>query len=73
MTALPSTPMTDRDVMINFRATESERKALHAAAERCGMTLTAWLREVALAAAGESDLLRDLSRARKRAQKMEER
>lgn len=60
-----------RDVLINFKASEPERAAFHAAAERCGLTLSAWLREVALAAAGESDLLRDLSRARKRAERLE--
>lgn len=69
LTALPSPTMT-RDAMVNFRATETERAALHAAAERCGMSLTAWLREVALAAAGESDLLRDLDRARRHAAKL---
>lgn len=67
--ALPSLPM--RDVLINFKASEVERDAFHAAAERCGLSLSAWLREVALAAAGESDLLRDLERARKRAERGE--
>lgn len=62
-----------RDVLVNFKATLEQREAFASAAERCGLTLSAWLREVALAAAGESDLLRDLDRARKRAAKMEER
>jgi uncharacterized protein (DUF1778 family) len=62
-----------RDVLVNFKATTEQREAFAAAAERCGLTLSAWLREVALAAAGESDLLRDLDKARKRAAKMEER
>lgn len=52
-----------RDVLVNFKVSESERAAFHAAAERCGVSLSAWLREVALAAAGESRLLRDLRRA----------
>jgi uncharacterized protein (DUF1778 family) len=71
MTALPSPAMTNRDVLINFKATPEQRDAAHAAAERCGMTLSAWLREVMLAASGESDLLRDLERARKHAKKLE--
>lgn len=62
-----------RDVMVNFRATEAEREALDRAAARCGMTRTDWLREVALAAAGESALVRDLERARKRAARLERR
>jgi antitoxin component of RelBE/YafQ-DinJ toxin-antitoxin module len=57
-------------VLVNFRVEPDERAAFAAAADRCGLTLSAWLREVALAAAGESDLLRDLVRARKRAEKL---
>lgn len=60
-----------RETIVNFKAREDEREALRAAAERCGLTLSAWLREVALAAAGRSDLLRDLSRARSRARRLE--
>lgn len=72
MTALAS-PAMGRDVLLNFKCTEAERDAFKAAAERCGMSLSAWLREIALAGAGESDLLRDLDRARRRAEKMEDR
>jgi uncharacterized protein (DUF1778 family) len=60
-----------RDVMVNFKATEPERDAFKAAADRCGMSLSAWLREVALAAAGESDLLRELESARRHAKRLE--
>lgn len=55
-----------RDVLFNFRLSAEERDAFRDAAERCGMSAAAWLREVGLAAAGESEMLRALKRAERR-------
>lgn len=60
-----------RDVLINFKVSDEERDAFKAAAERCGLSLSAWLREVGLAAAGESELLRSLKRAERAGKRRE--
>lgn len=71
MTALPSPAMSTKDKVAQFRTTSARFAAYTAAADRCDMTLSEWLDHVAAAAAGESDLLRDLERARKHAAKLE--
>lgn len=42
---------TPRDVRVHIRVKPDERKAMAAAAKRADLTLSAWLRLVALAAA----------------------
>ncbi len=69
--ALPSPAMTTKDKVANFRTTSARLAAYTAAAERCDMSLSEWLDHVAAAAAGKSDLLRDLDRARRHAAKLE--
>lgn len=73
MTALPSPAMTDDGyVIINFKGPASLREAIKTRAAKLNMSASAYMREVMAAALGESDLLRDLERARKRAERMTE-
>ena len=53
------------DAVVQFRATSEEARAMDAAAERAGLTRSAWLRLVALAGCGEDELLGALERARR--------
>lgn len=61
--------MSPRPSGRNFvlRLTDTQRAALEVAAEQAGLTLAAWLREVALAAAGRPELgeAASLDRARR--------
>jgi hypothetical protein len=73
MTALPSPAMTDdKDIMLNFRARQSDVDAIDAAAARCDMTRSEWIREVLRAAAdhaGHAELEGAKKRARRRFRK----
>ncbi|MGK7312558.1 MAG: plasmid mobilization protein [Candidatus Longimicrobiales bacterium M2_2A_002] len=54
--AAPATTATgSRDVLINFRTTEATREILHRAAEADGLTLSAWLRRLAIERAKKLD------------------
>lgn len=47
-----------------FRTTDGQRDAMKAAAARCGVGLSFWVREIGLAAAGASELADQMGTAR---------
>jgi predicted HicB family RNase H-like nuclease len=55
-----SKPKLDR--LVAFRLTTREHQAIHAAAEAAGLSLSQWLRLVALTATGNTTLIRQLER-----------
>ena len=61
---------TDDYVIINFKGPASLHVAIKARAAALDMSASAYIREVLAAALGESDLLRDLGRARRQAERM---
>ena len=54
-----------RDVQMNIRVADEEAAAFKAAAEEAGLSLSDWLRAVALAASGTGVLEKHLRRARR--------
>lgn len=53
-----------------FRSTVDQRKALADAASRAGIPTSAWIREICLAAAGASQLAKQMGVARERHEEM---
>jgi len=51
-----------RDRVVTFRLTEAESAAIHEAAEEAGLSLSQWLRLVAVTAAGDDVLVLQLLR-----------
>lgn len=50
------------DAVIAVRCSQEQRRQLEAAAQRAGLELSSWLRVVTLRAAGETELLQQLTR-----------
>lgn len=53
-----------------FRTTAEQRDAFRTAAKKAGMTTSAWIRDICLAAAGASVLTRQMGVARERHEAM---
>lgn len=55
-----------------FRTTIDQREAIAQAAKRAGLPTSAWIRDICLAAAGSSQLARQMGVARERHEEMME-
>ncbi len=63
--------MPDNDYKpTTFRTTGQQREEMKSAAERTGMGLSAWVRDICLAAAGKSHLAKQMGVAREKHEQM---